>query len=376
MLTRDRDLVQPSQFVKLRPNHLMDMHEESKLDSWIFNITNPPHLIALLPAYCAIPPSQLAGGERKLNEWVGQVMQWKCNGRLTSVACYNTHHIDPFTPCIQDIHAALVEDYAWSKGWCEASHSAAAIPTLTVEIPSVGPSLWNTELPLYTMKKKKQSKVVTSDEIKLAFFMTVYKEPELVLRILNRLYSPRHLYIVHVDASFPYVLTELRSSVAQIGTNIHVVSVLHVVYMASSASRLIAQAMMFFLKLRQSGVYFWHYFVACTGSDYPLLPLTKIEQILAARVPHMPSVMNWSPITWKHAYTQAKQSAESSFVRDTINLLERRGSNSPAARRATEQFGVPLTCEGQKSYVRLNARIQAPVPGKEGRLGEDSQVSL
>ena len=86
----------------------------------------------------------------------------------------------------------------------------------------------------------------------------------------------------------------------------------------------------------------------------------------------MPSLMRWSPVAWKHAYQQARQSPESSYVRDSVNIFERRGTDSQ--RRATEQFGVPLTCGNQKSYVRLNARVQAPPAGKYGRPGDDTQV--
>jgi hypothetical protein len=385
LMTRESFSTLP-QATQAKPQLIHDLPGELHLEKQVADITSPRHLAAMLPAYCTMPPTQRAVGEQKLKDWVRHVMQWKCSGHVTSVACYDSHHVDPFTPCMQDVQAALVEDYAWSKGWCDAGHTAAAVPSLPVDFSTKigrnGSHPSTTVLPLYdNTKKKKPSRVgsskptvVSSKEINLAFFMTVYKEPALVLRILERLYSPRHYYVIHVDAFYPAVFDELRVSAAAIGPNIRVVSVMQVVYMASSASQLIARVMMFFLKLRQSGAYQWHYLVACTGSDYPLLPLHKMEQVLAARTPHMPSVMNWSPTTWRHAYLQARQSPESSFVRDTVNLMERRGSNSPAYRRATEQFGVPLTCAGQKSYVRLNARTQAPVAGKEGRRGDDSQV--
>ena len=287
-----------------------------------------------------------------------------------------------------DVQAALVEEYAWGKGWCHAEHPTAAIPPLPVgDIMSRQQiDKLQSELLLYDHSKsirRIEAPPPSSRSIRLAFFITAYKEPTLVIRLLRRLYSPRHIYVIHVDASYPDVFANITEAASLIGRNVHVVSVLHVVYMASSATQLVARAMMWYLlqqqhqQTQQGGhgkAVRWHYFITCTGSDYPLLPLRVMEELLAAQRPPMPRIMNWSPSTWKHAYQQARQSPESSVVRDAINLLERRGSNAPATRRATEQMGLPLTCGGQKSYVRLNARVQAPRTGRVGRDGEDSEV--
>jgi hypothetical protein len=39
----------------------------------------------------------------------------------------------------------------------------------------------------------------------------------------------------------------------------------------------------------------WDYFVPVTGSDYPLVPLSRMETIFAYQKPPMPFVMAWTP---------------------------------------------------------------------------------
>jgi hypothetical protein len=82
-----------------------------------------------------------------------------------------------------------------------------------------------------------------------------------------------------VDSASVKLAAELRRLVLDLGTNIFIASRIPVVYMASSASRILAQGMHWFLKNTRS----FDYLVSCTGSDYPLVPLSVLENVLALR---------------------------------------------------------------------------------------------
>jgi hypothetical protein len=276
-----------------------------------------------LPRYCALPLRDSSRAVKAMTSWARSKLQWKCHHKITSSRCYKVQYVDPFTPCLTSLQAALAEDYAWSMGWCSTTHDSASVPLLPgVQVSaSLLQELDGAKSGAGTRRKGKT--------LRLAVLVTVYKSLPTVMRLLRHIYSPGHVYLINVDTSSPKLAADLRAAVVELGSNIYVACGIPVVYMASSASQILVQGMQWFL--HYGGTF--DYLISCTGSDYPLLPLRVMENILQRRSPSYPSVMNWNHATWQDAMsTQGSHSVDSRLARDVV-MRERRPPHSPMESR-------------------------------------------
>jgi hypothetical protein len=130
------------------------------------------------------------------------------------------------------------------------------------------------------------------------------------------------------------------------------------VYGAATATILLTKAMSWFNR-HTSG---WDYFVPITGSDYPLLPLNRIEKILSYQQPPMPFVMAWTPGTSTHIFRLEKTVSEFETDKELISSIkavsDERGKvlgAVPMEYRSTN-FGPPLMCNNKKTFYFLNNR--------------------
>ena len=100
----------------------------------------------------------------------------------------------------------------------------------------------------------------------------------------------QHLF--HIDAAGASAEFEKgMRDMANNYTNVFLAKDVPIVYGASTATMLLTRAMAWFLYNARG----WDYFVPLTGSDYPLLPLHRIEKIFTYQNPPMPFVMGESP---------------------------------------------------------------------------------
>lgn len=178
---------------------------------------------------------------------------------------------------------------------------------------------------------------------------------------MSRLYSEHHYYLIHVDAAGASVefTAEVRSFAASFAAgNVFVAKDIPIVYGASTATILLTKAMAWFLR-HASG---WDYFVPVTGSDYPLLPLHRMEKIFAYQQPPMPFVMVWTAGTSTHIFRLSK--THPIFELDPLLALsikavsDERGKilgQVPMEYRSTN-FGPPLLCNGRSSFYHLDNR--------------------
>jgi len=242
-------------------------------------------------------------------------------------------------PCPHELAANLAEDYAVTKGWCDFTHPAAVIPMLQGVDPGAFTAFKQPSLNTMGVRESRDGKVdksggggagsgggevdgtydaskyahtedllprykfdemgmstglVASNKVRLAFFFTVYSDAAFVLRLFHRLYSPVHYYLFHVDNSIGGVSPEFLALMRQLTanySNVHLARDVPIVYGASTATILLTKAMHWFDK-HATG---WDYFVPLTGSDYPLVPLERVEEIFAWQQPPMPFVMAWTP---------------------------------------------------------------------------------
>jgi hypothetical protein len=242
-----------------------------------------------------------------MQNWIRGEMNTRCHPTRLHVPCERYRGYDAILPCPQELADNLAEDYAVSKRWCDFLHPAAAIQPLTKVDAGAAkafqrPPLRNaSNVPpdpnrFYDSYKGGVSlpPEAAAPAVRLAFFFTVYADAQFVRRLLQRLYSPTHYYLLHLDASVGSVSVEFEQqmrALADSHDNVFLTKDVPIVYGASTATILLTRAMAWFDKYATG----WDYFVPLTGSDYPLVPLKRIEHIFAFQQPPMPFVMAWTP---------------------------------------------------------------------------------
>lgn len=240
-----------------------------------------------------------------MQEWIRGEMNTRCHPTRLHVPCERHRGYDAILPCPHELANNLAEDYAVSKGWCDFLHPAAAIEPLgnvdkgaytAFKQPSLQPKAPPPLNPERFYDSSQPVPVPPTDapKVRLAFFFTVYADVNFVQRLFRRLYSPTHYYLFHLDASVSGVTVEFEQqmrSLADQHSNVFLAKDVPIVYGASTATILLTKAMAWFDKHATS----WDYFVPLTGSDYPLVPLSRIEHIFAFQQPPMPFVMAWTP---------------------------------------------------------------------------------
>lgn len=207
-------------------------------------------------------PSSHANNE--MQNWIRKEMRIRCHPTRLWVSCVYDREYDSFIPCPQELINTLAEDYAVTKGWCDFNNSAAAIKPLIIVDADAAKSFQKPQL-------------AHNKAVRLAFLITVYKDEVLVERLLSRLYGVEHYYLIHVDpAGASKEFDDKMRILAGKYPNVFLSRDVPIVYGASTASVLLSRAMAWYLT-SASG---WDYFIPLTGSDYPLLPLHRIEKIL------------------------------------------------------------------------------------------------
>ena len=258
-----------------------------ELATWKPNLTPP--LQGIVPKYCVVPNEY---ENEKMQKWIDVEINARCHPTRLWVLCERTRKYDSFVPCEQDVRDLLADDYSATKGWCNFhDNSYADIQPLTkVDINASK-----------TFQKVTEPKA----GVRLAFFFTVYTDYPFMERILNILYSEDHYYLFHIDPTGSSVEfeTQLRQLASKY-TNVYLAKDVPIVYGASTATILLTRAMAWFLQYAKG----WDYFVPLTGSDYPLLPLHRIEKIFAYQksINPMPFVMAWTPGTSTHIFRLEK----------------------------------------------------------------------
>jgi hypothetical protein len=305
---------------------------------------NPPQaILPVVPAFCQVPSSV---AYKEMHRWILTELNSRCHPTRLAVPCdSNLRKYDAILPCQKDLMNYLAEDYAISKKWCNFRVKESNIETL--KLVDKRASLMFSQPPL---KKG----------IRLAFFFTVYSDFPLLKRLFSHLYCSKHYYLFHIDliGSTPEFEAELRK-LADGYENVFVVKEIPIVYGAATASMLLTKAMAWFYRYTKG----WDYLVTLTGSDYPLVPLKRLEKILECQNPPMPFVMSWSLVTTTHLIRLQKTHPIfelNPLINSTFSImkLERGktfGANSMEFRSGN--FGPPLLCNNQTSFYHLNNRF-------------------
>ena len=271
--------------------------------------------------------SQILTAKEETSRFIADAMNARCHPERMWLACDHKRTYDQLIPCPNELYSALAYDYAVSQGWCDFTRKEADIEPLkrVSSVVDVGKKTSHQEEGTTTTEEDKKKIIVPVKNIaskraralRLVFFFTVYTDAPSVARILGRLYSPYHYYLLHIDpnGATPGFEAELKrlllekvlsqkfqstkrtfSSSNDIDSygNIGIAKDVHIIYGASTASILLSKAMSWSLQndafISQAidqtlNIHFddgsqkadakmkWDYFVPLTVFDYPLVSL-------------------------------------------------------------------------------------------------------
>jgi hypothetical protein len=319
-----------------------------------------------LPKYCVLPENDV-NAESELHEWVINMLHDHCRVLMGTQAtpCHKLHTIDPLTPCMGEVVRNIAEEYAWHRGWCRVAKGLTDIPTFPDSQKQTN------QLDIY-YKNSDHGKPVDGS-VRLIFMITAYKDIPQVMRMLTRIYSKRHRYVVVVDKSQAVFATELAMRVRSLGPNVVVLTPYAVVYLASSATRILAHGMAWIYKEFTD----WDHFISLTGTDYPLMSIADIEAKLAKRVA-MPSLMVWEESAiFEKAFQQYDRKAVGGLVHQALwTIQQERVRQAFSRRRGNEQFGIPLTCDNQTLFVRYSSRKTTQVQYCNDRITQNTYIEF
>jgi len=298
------------------------------------------------PPYCTVPWTT---EKRKIEGWVSEELRVKCHPTSGLPPCDRSRKYAVPVPCQDQLVDALVEDYAAASRWCDYRSETASIPPLT-SIPSAAQQMFQ--------------KPSLSSSVRFAFFVIYRHDAAMLTRLFDRVYSPRHYYLIHKDWGRRMSPEETRTVTALTGRggNVFVCSELAAREGSSSSSVLLARAMAWFTR-HATG---WDYLVSLTGQDYPLMPLSRIEAVVSQQKAReaMPYLMVWSE-EWKTSRREATQGevylrgrtiTEGPTLRAVESLVrERMGYNERGVYSA--MFGPVLTCGTSTSSTHLTHRL-------------------
>lgn len=300
------------------------------------------------PGYCRVPNAEL---EQQMQTWINREINIRCHPTRLWVPCARDRQYEAFVPCRQELMNHLAEDYAISKQWCDFHHPKANIKPLT-KVDSGAKLAFN------------QPALKRNEKVRLAFFFTVYTDAGFVTRLLNHLYSSDHYYLLHIDPvgssyEFETALRQLIKSNPAFQKNVFLTKDVPIVYGAATATILLTRAMAWFHHFTTG----WDYFVPLTGSDYPLLPLHRIEKIFTYQNPPMPFVMAWTPGTSTHLFRLQKThpvfEEHPLLARSIKAVTDERGAVLGAVpmEYRSGNFGPPLFCNNRSSFYHLDNRF-------------------
>lgn len=311
----------------------------------------------VLPKNCIL--SNNATEIESFHLWVIQRLSERCPTKLGFhiSRCSEHREVDVLMPFPHEVTASIAEDYAWHRGWCFAMKGLSDIPSYS------GVEKQTAQLVAYQNAHGFDKPRADGENVRLIFLITVYTDPSQIMRLVSRLYSSRHLYVVCVDkSSGPALVRELEAKVKLLGDNIVVISPMSVVYLASSATRILVHGMKWMFDKLPG----WDYLVALTGSDYPLQSVHDMETKLKLRNPPGPSIFTWHR---NKPFMDLRKALEQSTAKETQTLAlkavdifqSERTVGTASERRGCEQFGIPLTAENQRMLVRFTSRQSTQV---------------
>lgn len=330
-------------FIRLKDSVAISNNKQA-FNAW--NPALPPYILkGIVPSYCRSPSSI---EDLNMQSWIKEEINVRCHPTRLTVNCIRSRKYDAILPCPQELMNNLAEDYAVNNGWCNFSLPQAEIEPLIHVDPEAA-------------RMFQKPSITSKTTVRLAFFFTIYTDAIFVKRLFSRLYSPTHYYLFHLDASIGGVTVEFEEEIRNLAKeyeNVFVAKDISIVYGASTATILLTKAMAWFNKYASG----WDYFIPLTGSDYPLVPLSRIESIFAHQNPPMPFIMGWTPGTSTHIFRLQKThpifETDPYILKSIKAVTDERGKVLGAVPMEfrSNNFGPPLFCYNASNFAHLDNR--------------------
>lgn len=144
---------------------------------------------------------------------------------------------------------------------------------------------------------------------------------------------------------------ELKIAIKSFPSNVVVGNPVVIVYKSPVISQLLIHTLAWALKFLPA----WDYVITLTGSDYPIIPLHKMENLLSSFDPPSPRLMLWGFGVKVDEHMQGLSARAKKSVSKLLNL-ERRGVSQI---RANHQWGHAHTCvPGIRLMNRFGIRLK------------------
>lgn len=109
--------------------------------------------------------------------------------------------------------------------------------------------------------------------MKIAYFIMAHHKPDMLLRMMNAIYTEDNIYLIHIDLGGSDELQELALNLANSNSNIRLLPSRFLMWGGWSLVQVELDAMNYLLQLNNE----WSYYINLSGQDFPLLSQGKIQ---------------------------------------------------------------------------------------------------
>lgn len=175
--------------------------------------------------------------------------------------------------------------------------------------------------------------------MKIAYFIMVHQKEDLFIRMLNAIYDPNNVYLIHVDLKAAEIL-KLVAQLSQDNPNIHVLPSRFITYAAWSMVQAELDAIRYLLNLDKA----WTHFINLSGQDMPLVTQQKLYDFLDAN-------SNSNYILYQPTLESGKRNQYNGYFIEDFGQLKRLGDRKPF-----ENYFVPEITPYEGSQWKILTR--------------------
>ncbi|MCK8489050.1 beta-1,6-N-acetylglucosaminyltransferase [Paenibacillus sp. MBLB2552] len=115
--------------------------------------------------------------------------------------------------------------------------------------------------------------------MKIAYFIMAHQKPNMLLRLLNAIYSAENIYLIHIDSGANDELLELAENLTRSNDNIRTLPSRFLSWGGWSLVQAELDAINYLLNWDQE----WEYYINLSGQDFPLVKQEQVRDFLAGK---------------------------------------------------------------------------------------------
>ncbi|CQR55376.1 beta-1,6-N-acetylglucosaminyltransferase [Paenibacillus riograndensis] len=153
--------------------------------------------------------------------------------------------------------------------------------------------------------------------MKIAYFIMVHQKEEVFIRMLNAIYDPNNLYLIHIDSKANEIL-EMVNELSENNTNIRLLPSRFITYAGWSMVQAELEAIRFLLNWDDE----WTHFINLSGQDMPLVTRQQLNDFLTSNI-------NSNYILYKKTPETEKNIQYNGYYIEDFGHLKRLGDREP-----------------------------------------------